>query len=68
MESNGLYSRAVAALIRWDCHTDESAVRFLGRCSVEEAKAIAAAENVTEFEDAVKTALDRMERNETRYA
>lgn len=66
MAPDGIFARAVAALIQWGEHNEQSATRFLGRCSIEEAKSIAAAKTATEFEDAMDAALDRMEENGAR--
>lgn len=64
MASDNTLSRAVSALTRYGVHNRETARTFLGRCTVAETRAIAAARTAEEFDAAVERVLDRQERQD----
>lgn len=59
-------TKAVAALVKHEGHGRQQARRFLGRCTPDEVRAIAAAETTDLFEEAIEAVLDRLEMNDTR--
>lgn len=65
MAADGTLARAVSALTRYGGHSRESARRFLGRATIDEARAIAAANTIDQYEEAVEHVLDRLEDNDT---
>ena len=66
MEADGTLWRAVSALMRMGGHGRESARRFLGRCTQEEAQAIAECETLNDFDSVIEGILDRIEMMDSR--
>lgn len=66
MAADGILARAVSALTRFGGHNRDTARRFLGRCTPDEARVIAAAGTATDFDEAVERVLDRQERQDLR--
>jgi hypothetical protein len=61
MAGDGTFRQAKSVLTQLGDHTKQSARRFLGRCKLDEARAIAACKSYAAFEEVIERILDRLE-------
>lgn len=64
--ADSTFRQAVSVLTQLGDHSQNSARRFLGRCKLDEAQAIAACKSFGAYEEVIEKILDRLETNDTR--